>query len=378
MSTESCVQVLHMNGGAGDTSYARNATPPLKVMMKAKPIMEESIKKMLERIIPSPSCFRIADLGCSSGVHAFIAASNIIDTIGMVAEEATISSNNTNNSNEKPPTFQIFLNDLFGNDFNTLFKLIPGFLKEKRKADGLCFFNATPGNFYGRLFPSRSIHFFFSSFALHWLAQAPKEIKGEIQLPLDERSNVYLTNKAPPSYKGQFKKDLHLFLRSRSDEIVPGGAMLLTLIGRYDTSDFISVPGIFHQVIIDMALQNIIETAKSESLRFPLYHPTAKEIQEMIDEEGSFKIESLESLRVCWDGSNLNQDGSDNDLYSLVDVRKRGVFLTRYTRSVFEPLLKAQLGQGLMDEVFLRFQNKVIQFMDRLEYPILVLSLFVK
>ncbi|CAH9127320.1 unnamed protein product [Cuscuta epithymum] len=375
MSTESsCVQVPHMNGGAGDSSYAHNATAPLKVMMKAKPIMEESIKKMFERIIPSQSCFRIADLGCSSGVHALIAASNIMDTIGMAAKEAMKISNT--NINEKPPAFQVFLNDLFGNDFNTLFKLIPGFLKEKRKTGGPCFFNATPGSFYGRLFPSQSIHLFFSSFAIHWLAQAPKDIKGEIQLPINERSNVYLTSKAPPSYKDQFKKDLQLFLRSRSDEIVPGGAMLLTLIGRYDTPDFISPSSIFRQVIVDMALENIIEMSKLESLRLPAYYPPAKEILEMIEEEGSFKIESLESLRLCWDGSNLNEDGTDNDLYSLVDVRKRGVFLTRYIRSVFEPLLKAQLGEGLMDELFLRFQNKVVQFMDRLEYPILVLSLF--
>ncbi|CAH9127321.1 unnamed protein product [Cuscuta epithymum] len=310
MSTESsCVQVPHMNGGAGDSSYAHNATAPLKVMMKAKPIMEESIKKMFERIIPSQSCFRIADLGCSSGVHALIAASNIMDTIGMAAKEAMKISNT--NINEKPPAFQ-----------------------------------------------------------------APKDIKGEIQLPINERSNVYLTSKAPPSYKDQFKKDLQLFLRSRSDEIVPGGAMLLTLIGRYDTPDFISPSSIFRQVIVDMALENIIEMSKLESLRLPAYYPPAKEILEMIEEEGSFKIESLESLRLCWDGSNLNEDGTDNDLYSLVDVRKRGVFLTRYIRSVFEPLLKAQLGEGLMDELFLRFQNKVVQFMDRLEYPILVLSLF--
>ncbi|CAH9127316.1 unnamed protein product [Cuscuta epithymum] len=291
MSTESTEQILHMNGGTGDHSYAHNATAPLKVTMRAKPIMEESIKKMFQRIATSPSCLRIADLGCSSGANALKAASNIMDMISMVAEEEAMIMS----SDEKlPATFQVFLNDLFGNDFNALFKVVPELHKEIRtKSDGLCFFNATPGSFFGRLFPSHSIHFFHSSFAVHWLTQG------------------------------------------------------------------------------------MIEMGKLESLRIPIYHPTEKEMREIIQEDGSFTIERLESLRMCWDGSNLNEDGTDNDLYRFVDVGKRGVFLTKYLRSVFEPILRAQLGEGLMDELFLRFQNKVTQFMDRLEYPILVLSLFV-
>ncbi|CAH9127315.1 unnamed protein product [Cuscuta epithymum] len=237
MSTESTEQILHMNGGTGDHSYAHNATAPLKVTMRAKPIMEESIKKMFQRIATSPSCLRIADLGCSSGANALKAASNIMDMISMVAEEEAMIMS----SDEKlPATFQVFLNDLFGNDFNALFKVVPELHKEIRtKSDGLCFFNATPGSFFGRLFPSHSIHFFHSSFAVHWLTQAPKEMRGEIELPVDkEGSNVYLTSINPPSYKAQFKEDLKLFLRSRHEEIVPGGTMFLTLIGSYDTSDF--------------------------------------------------------------------------------------------------------------------------------------------
>lgn len=130
-------------------------------MMKAKPILEESIKMFHSTTLPFPSCLKIADLGCYSGPNALMAASNIID---IVAEEA--SRRFTDN---ETPIFQIFLNDLFGNDFNTLFNSIRASLKEKKKKkkgekDGpTCLFNATPGSFYGRLFPSNFIHFFHSS-----------------------------------------------------------------------------------------------------------------------------------------------------------------------------------------------------------------------
>ena len=36
---------------------------------------------------------------------------------------------------------------------------------------GPCLFSGTPGSFYGRLFPSNSLHFVHSSYSLQWLSQ---------------------------------------------------------------------------------------------------------------------------------------------------------------------------------------------------------------
>jgi len=80
------------------------------------------------------------------------------------------------------------MNDLFGNDFNSFFKLIPDFLerihKEKNQNHGRCFIHATPGNFYGRLFPDDYIHFFHSSYSLHWLSQVNSTKLTKLFLPL--------------------------------------------------------------------------------------------------------------------------------------------------------------------------------------------------
>lgn len=66
---------------------------------------------------------------------------------------------------------------------------------------------------------------------------------------------MFVTSMNPPSYVEQFKQNWNLFLRSRSEELLTGGAMLLTLIGRYDTSQFITSAGIIRHVLIDMALE---------------------------------------------------------------------------------------------------------------------------
>ena len=133
------------------------------VMLTAKHILEDSIMRLY--CATFPNCLKVADLGCSSGPNALLVASNIINVVDALSQ----------NLNREPPVFQFFLNDLFGNDFNTTFKSLPEFYKrlqqEKGHKFGPCFFSGTPGSFYGRLFPNDSIHFFHSSYSLHWLSK---------------------------------------------------------------------------------------------------------------------------------------------------------------------------------------------------------------
>ncbi|XP_028212310.1 theobromine synthase 2-like [Glycine soja] len=155
--------LLHMNGGTGKRSYANNSSFQKKLMLKAKPMLEETITRLYRD--SSPNCMKVADLGCSVGPNTLLVTSNIIDIVDTTCTRL----------NREPPIFQFFLNDLFGNDFNTIFKSLPDFYTrlqgDKGNEFGSCFINATPGSFHGRLFPSNSINFFHSANSLHWLSQ---------------------------------------------------------------------------------------------------------------------------------------------------------------------------------------------------------------
>jgi len=111
------------------------------------------------------SCWKVVDLGCSSGLNALMVVSNIMKVIDKISLSL----------NHGQPVFQIYLNDLYENDFNTIFKLLPNFhqsiQQERGENSGACFINATPGSFYGRLFPNNYIDFFHSSYCVHWLSQ---------------------------------------------------------------------------------------------------------------------------------------------------------------------------------------------------------------
>ncbi|XP_014496833.1 theobromine synthase 2-like [Vigna radiata var. radiata] len=356
---------LHMNGGEGERSYANNSSLQRKIMLKAKVMLQETITRLLY-CHSSPNCIKVADLGCSVGPNTLIVMSNIIDTVHATSIRL----------NREPPTIQLYLNDLFGNDFNTIFKSLPDFytklVQDKGQKSGSCFINATPGSFYGRLFPSNSINLFHSANSVHWLSQDP--FLGLNKEALNKGS-CHIVSTSPPSvyttFLKQFQKDFELFLKSRSEELVPGGAMVLVLLVKTETPRR-SIWEAISLTLTDMFLEGLIEEEKLESFNIPTYEPSIEEIREVIREEGSFLIEELEIAMVPWD-EGRNEDGDD----VFVDENIRAEFIARHTRAVMEPLLSANFGVKVMDELFIRFQKKVVQLMEeeRLEYANLVISL---
>ncbi|KAE9466083.1 hypothetical protein C3L33_02008, partial [Rhododendron williamsianum] len=158
-----------------------------------KPIREQAIVDLYNSSSNNPTTLCMADLGCSSGPNTLLVVSHLMEMVHITCKKLA----------HQTPEFQVYLNDLPGNDFNTIFKSLPGFLKEMKKQMGLgfgpCFVTGVPGSFYDRLFPANSLHFVHSSYSLMWLSQglieeekmdsfnipqytpSPAEVKSEVQ-----------------------------------------------------------------------------------------------------------------------------------------------------------------------------------------------------
>ncbi|XP_028787526.1 theobromine synthase 2-like [Neltuma alba] len=354
--------VLHMNGGIGETSYANNSLLQRKVMLKAKPIVKENITRVYRKILPD--CLNVADLGCSSGPNTLMTASEIMGIIHAVSLSLRL----------KPPSFQIFLNDLPGNDFNTIFQSLPDFYGKLRQDQGdnfgPCFIVGVPGSFYGRLFPDNSIHFFHSSFSVHWLSQVPKGLASNGGTALN-KGDIYITDTSPPAvrkaYCEQFQEDFKLFLKLRSVELVQGGGMVLTFRGRLEDEDPSTIFNLVGMVLHEMALEGRVEEAKLDKFDIPYYGPTEKEVREMVEEEGSFSVERVEYSKLGWDA----------EMNESTTTPMKAKFVGQYMRAVTEPLLKKQFGDEIMEELFQRFTNQVGQLMQvkELVYNNLIVSL---
>ncbi|XP_068325272.1 probable caffeine synthase MTL2 [Pyrus communis] len=342
-------QVLHMNGGVGKTSYATNSLLQRAAISMVKPTVKASIEQLSRKLFSD--CLKIADLGCSSGPNTLLVVSDIIHNIHATFRKL----------NRPSPSLQAFLNDLPGNDFNTLFRSLPGFYKKLEEEQlGPCFITAMPGSFYGRLFPNNSLHFIHSSYALLWISEAPKGLITKEGEGLNKK-NIYIAKTSPPAvykqYLEQFKKDFRVFLRSRAEELVPGGSMVLTTLGSTKSHDPLSIWEVVGLKLNDMVLEGLIEEQKLDTFNMPLYFPTTKEVEDVIEAEGFFTLQSLEVFKNDWDSYIKHAD-------SGLDKKARAAVLATEIRAVGEPILATQFGEVAMDDLFRRFEEDVLDHME--------------
>ncbi|KAL7083459.1 hypothetical protein ACP275_14G163900 [Erythranthe tilingii] len=318
---------------------------------KSLHVLDEAIKEMINDI-GFPKCFKIADLGCSSGPNSLSVISRIIEKIEHLSKE---------NNNE----YEVFLSDLHGNDFNNLFKILPDFYEKLNinNPSTKCFVSGLPGSFYGRLFPSNSLDFVHSSFSLHWLSRTPEGLESN-------KDNIHIANTSPPeileAYIKQHRKDFSAFLSSRGEEMVRGGRMVLTFVGgrlkdhaslKQDQTIPISLMA---KTLAEMVGEGVIKEADLHSFNLPVYPPTKEQVEEIVRSEGSFALNELEEFVLPWD---VHVTSSAN-----LDKYGWGKLVTNFIRAFLEPTLASHFGSSLMNEVFERYGNKIVE-VDSKEIP---------
>ncbi|CAI9117867.1 OLC1v1019354C1 [Oldenlandia corymbosa var. corymbosa] len=353
MAPMEVVDVLHMNGGIGENSYGSNSLLQKKVILKTRPITEGAITDLYSSITPKTIC--IADFGCSSGPNTFLAISELIRSV----------DNKRKSLGHKSPEYQIFLNDLPCNDFNTIFKSVAGFQEnltnQMEMGFGPCFVTGVPGSFYGRLFPSESLHFIHSSYSLQWLSQVP-------EMEETNKGNIYMASSSPPSvikaYLKQFQDDFSSFLSYRAKELVTCGRMVLTILGRKNEDPF-SKDGCYiwellAVVLRDMVSEGIIKEEKLDSFNIPQYPPSPTEVRFLVEFQGSFKIDHLEASEIHWNA--YEDDFLNNDEF------KDGAYnVARCMRAVAEPMLVSHFGEEIIEEVFSRYKEILSNRMSKEE-----------
>lgn len=363
-----------MNGGLGETSYAQNSSLQKAVISKVKPTLQKCVVDVYCTVFPE--CLRIADLGCSSGPNTLTVVTEILNTIDATCRFL----------NKKPPAFQVFLNDLPGNDFNTIFQSLPSFYerlkKEKGATFGPCFVTGMPGSFYGRLFPTNFMHIIHSSYSLHWLSQAPKGLVSKTGEPMN-KGTIYISETSSPmvfkAYLDQFMEDFTLFLRSRSEEIVPGGSMILTIIGRADQNNPKSIWEVLGRALYNMVLEGLIEETKLDHFNLPYYTPHAREVTKVIEEEGSFSLQNLDTFEIGWDAG-FREPAKNSGIPACEDhlEQERARYISDYMRAIGEPMLVKQFGQTVMDDLYERyFIDKINESLEKEKWQFvnLVISL---
>ncbi|XP_045829801.1 S-adenosyl-L-methionine:benzoic acid/salicylic acid carboxyl methyltransferase 3-like isoform X1 [Trifolium pratense] len=343
-------QVLHMNGGVGEKSYANNSLLQQKVISTTKLLRDESIINVCGNTLPKS--LAIADLGCSCGPNTLLVISETIKVVEKLYKK----------KNHKSPEYKIFLNDLPGNDFNTIFQSLDTFkenLRNEIKTEmDHCYIFGAPGSFYSRLFPDNSMHFVHSSYSLQFLSKVPEGVD-------DNKGNIYLSSTSPSNvlkaYYDQYKTDFSYFLKCRAQELVEGGCLFVTLIGRQSedpSSKEISYLWDFMSVALnDMVLEGIIKEENLNSFNVPLYYPSLSEVKLEVLTEGSFSINQLDSSQIIFKELDNYKDAFNSKISG--SLTEDGYNLGQCIRAIAEPLLVGHFGESVTKEAFNRFQKYV-------------------
>ncbi|KAL0463510.1 UNVERIFIED_CONTAM: Loganic acid O-methyltransferase [Sesamum latifolium] len=328
-------QLHGMTGGEGPLSYAHNSFYQRAVMDVVKPIIEEEITKKLDITrLSSNGSFWIADFGCSTGLNSFLAMHIITEAIQNKFQSGTSIIN------AESPEFYVFFNDHVKNDFNTLFRSLPP--ERHYQAAGL------PGSFHKRLLPKASLHFAYSSWALHWLSQVPKAVTDPTS-PAWNKGNVYCgggRQEVYDAYSSQYAQDIESFLEARAEELVSGGLMALlapALSIKFDPSykgemvlDHIA------SILTDMAKKGRLREEKIDSFNFPTYYTFPEELKAIIERNNSYNIERMEVL--------------DNPgKYAVTSAHAHASVY----RAVFEDLMTNHFGCEIVDELFDTYRQKL-------------------
>ncbi|WOH15546.1 hypothetical protein DCAR_0935088 [Daucus carota subsp. sativus] len=346
--------VLRMNAGNREGSYAKNCFLQKTVIFKARDVLEDAIKDYSSHGFPE--CFKLADLGCSSGPNALLIVANILDYVRALCQKKNLKA---------PDEYQVFLNDLPNNDFNSLFEMIPSFHSKVLENESgpeksaNCYISGVPGSFYTRLFPTKSLHFVHSSYSVHWLSQVPKTL-------LDSnKGNIFMAKESPSSvleaYINQFKSDFTTFLQMRSQEMVIHGRMVLTLLGRSiadpTSKDCRYIYGLVAKSLHDLLAEGLLREEDINTFNLPIYTPCTSELKAIIKSEGSFSLDRLETFEVNWDMQDENE--------KLKPEYSSGEFVAKTIRAVLEPLLASHFGNTLMDKLFEQYAKHVSEHLSK-------------
>ncbi|KAL2933085.1 Salicylate carboxymethyltransferase, partial [Bienertia sinuspersici] len=325
-------QIVHMKEGTDGTSYANASYLQKQVLSLTKPLKEKALRELYEKEQPTTIC--IADLGCSSSE---------LNSLSLICELINTIEKHRRELGNGPQEYQVYLNDLPGNDFNNIFRSLGSFedmIQQQMRDDfGHCFVNGVPGNFYGRLFPSKHLHF------------VPAGIEGNMR-------NIYIAKTSPPNvlkaYYNQYGKDFSTFLRCRSKEVVARGMMVLTMIGRRSkelySKESCNLWDFLAAAFSDMVNEGLIEEEKVNTFNLPLYFPSAAELGFWVEKEGSFTLKKVHVSEVNWKTTMQFKDCTKtfdhNDFAKLI-------------RAVTEHIIVNHFGEHVIEELFHKYTENV-------------------
>ncbi|RLN12918.1 anthranilate O-methyltransferase 2-like [Panicum miliaceum] len=177
-------------------------------------------------------------------------------------------------------------------------------------------------------------------------------------------------------FQQQFQKDFSLFLKLRYEELVFGGQIILTFIGRKNEDVFSGEPnhfyGLLAQSLQSLVDEDLLEKEKLDSFYLPNYSPSVGEVVAIVEQSGLFNMNHIKLFETNWDPYN----DSESDV--VHDSVRSGLNVAKCLRAVMEPLIASHFGETILDTLFKEYAQRVAKHFEKekiTKHAVIVLSM---
>ncbi|KAI8549623.1 hypothetical protein RHMOL_Rhmol06G0039400 [Rhododendron molle] len=132
--------------------------------------------------------------------------------------------------------------------------------------------------------------------------------------------------------------------------MVPGGCMVLSFVGRRDTDPNFEPSrfqywGLLALALMSLASEGLVDKEKIDSFNFPYYAPCPEEVKFVVQTDGSFLIDRLETFECYW----------EDHMKTEFEELSSGQRIAKTVRAVVELMLESHFGREIMDVLFRRY-----------------------
>ncbi|CAH1268263.1 Hypp3849 [Branchiostoma lanceolatum] len=246
------------------------------------------------------------------------------------------------------------------NDFKSTFLLLEGLLPEQEISSFSAdfpntFVSACGASFYKQCYPPLSVHFGYSSTALHWLQEKP------CSLPNATLHKFETDEKSTQLFAIQAAKDWELFLLQRAKELVPGGHLVVATLSRTMFEAELLAPTL--RAFVD---DGTITEDEFVNTTLAMYFRTVDEVKAPFEEENSAVQKA--GLRIL----SAREKTLEGQLYQ--QFIEEGLDVTGFARGVvsgFRAWSNSTLLSGLADTRSAQEKTDIVdKFYSRLEQEV--------
>jgi SAM dependent carboxyl methyltransferase len=324
-----------MEGGGSYNLYAK---VPAGGGQLAMPFLEEAARNTTLEAEHGPLV--IADYGSSQGKNSLVPMRAVI-----IALRARVGPSR--------PILVVHV-DQAANDFNTLFGVLHSDPQRYSVDDPHVFPSAIGRSFYETVFPKGYVHLGWSSYAAVWLSRIPMAIPGHFV-------SLASTGTVRAAFDRQGAEDWRSFLSLRSDELKPGGRLVVVLPALNDEgrAGFEPLFDQANEVLGEMVSRGSITAEERARMVLGAYPRRRSQLLAPFGMEGQYCGFTVERCEVCelpdaaW--ADYERDGKTEALVK----RHVGFFRAIFVPSLATALENPRRSEGFADEFELRLARQL-------------------